>query len=39
VVGGFGGVVDDAGAAAVDGAAEEGHADGFLMGYALEGAD
>jgi len=31
--------VDEAGAAAVDGAGEEGHADGFLVGYALEGAD
>ena len=28
-----------AGAAAGDGAGEEGHADGFLVGDALEGAD
>ena len=39
VVGGVGGVVDEAGAAAVDGAGEEGHADGFLVGDSLEGAD
>lgn len=39
VVGGFGWVVDEPGAAAVDGAGEEGHADGFLVGDALEGAD
>lgn len=39
VVGGFGGVVDEAGAAAVDGAGEEGHAQGFLVGDALERAD
>lgn len=39
VVRGLGGVVHEAGTAAVDGAGEEGHADGFLVGYALEGAD
>ena len=39
VVRGFGRVVHDAGAAAVDGAGEEGHADGFLVRDALEGAD
>ena len=39
VVGRFGRVVHEAGAAAVDGAGEEGHADGFLVGDALEGAD
>ena len=39
VVGGCGGVVDDAGAAAVDGAAKESHADGFLVGDALESAN
>lgn len=39
VVGGFGGVVDEAGAAAVDGAGEEGHAEGLLEGDTLEGAD
>jgi hypothetical protein len=31
--------VDEAGAAAVDGAGEEGHAQGFVVGDALEGAD
>ena len=35
VVGGLGGVVHEAGAAAVDGAGEEGHADGFLVRDAL----
>ena len=39
VVRGFGGVMHEAGAAAVDGAGEEGHAYGFWLGYALEGAD
>ena len=39
VVGGLGRVVHEAGTAAVDGAGEEGHADGFLVGDALEGAD
>ena len=39
VVGGFGGVVDEAGAGDVDGAREEGHAEGFLVGDGLEGAD
>lgn len=39
VVGGVGGVVHEAGAAAGDGAGEEGHADGFLVRDALEGAD
>lgn len=39
VVGGLGGVVHEAGAAAVDGAGEEGHAQGFLVRDALEGAD
>ncbi|KAL8742350.1 MAG: hypothetical protein Q9190_005145 [Brigantiaea leucoxantha] len=39
VVGRFGRVVHEAGAAAVDGAGEEGHSQGFLMGDALEGAD
>lgn len=39
VVGGFGGVVDEAGAGDVDGAGEEGHAQGFLVGDGLEGAD
>lgn len=39
VVGGFGGVVDEASAAAVDGAGEEGHAEGFLVRDALEGAN
>ena len=39
VVGGVGGVVQEAGAAAVDGAGEEGDAEGFLVGDALEGAD
>ena len=39
VVGGFGGIVDEAGAAAVDGAGEECHADGSLARDALEGAD
>lgn len=39
VVGGVGGVMDKAGAAAVDGAGEEGHAQGLLMRDALEGAD
>ena len=39
VVGGLGRVVHQAGTAAVDGAGEEGHADGFLVGDALEGAD
>ena len=33
------GVVDEARAAAVGAAGEEGHADGFLVGDALEGAD
>ena len=31
--------MDEAGAAAVNGAGEEGHAEGFLAGDALEGAD
>ena len=39
VVRGFGGVVHEAGAAAGDGAGEEGHAEGFLVGDSLEGAD
>lgn len=39
MVGGLGGVVDEAGAADVDGAGEEGHAEGFLVGDTLEGAD
>lgn len=39
VVGGFGWVVDESRATAIDGAGEEGHADGFLVGDALEGAD
>lgn len=39
VVGGVGGVVDEAGAADVDAAGEEGHAHGFVVGDALEGAD
>ena len=39
VVAWVGGVVDEAGAAAVDGAGKEGHAEGFLVGDALEGAD
>lgn len=39
VVGWLGGVVDEAGAADVDGAGEEGHAEGLLVGDALEGAD
>lgn len=39
VVGGFGWVVNEAGAAAVDGAREEGHAEGFLVRDALKGAD
>ena len=39
VVGGVGGVVHEAGAADVDGAREEGHAEGFVVRDALEGAD
>lgn len=39
VVGGVGGVVQEAGAAEGGAAAEEGHADGFLVRDALEGAD
>ena len=39
VVAGLCGVVDETGAAAVNGAGEEGHAKGFLVGDALEGAD
>lgn len=39
VVGRVGGVVDEAGPAAGDAAGEEGHAEGFLVGDALEGAD
>jgi hypothetical protein len=39
VVLGFAGVVDEACAAAVDGAGEEGHAEGFVVRDALEGAD
>lgn len=39
VVGGFGGVVDEAGAADVDAAGEEGHAEGFVVRDALEGAE
>ena len=39
MVGGAGRVVDEAGAAAVNGAGEKGHADGALVGYSLEGAD
>ena len=39
VVRGFGRVVHEACAAAVDGAGEEGHADGFLVGDALQCAD
>lgn len=39
VVGRVGRVVHQAGAAAVDRAGEEGHADGFLVRDALEGAD
>ena len=39
VVGGFGRVVDEAGAADVDAAGEEGHAQGFVVRDALEGAD
>ena len=35
----MGGIVDDAGAAAGHGAGEEGHPQGFVVGYALEGAD
>ena len=39
MVGGVGGVVDEAGAAGVDGAGEECHADGALVGDSLECAD
>lgn len=39
VVRGFGGVVDEARAADVDAAGEEGHAEGFVVRDALEGAD
>ena len=39
VVRGAGRVVDETGAAAVDGAGEKGHADGALVGYPLECAD
>lgn len=39
VVGGVRGVVHEAGAADGDGAREEGHAEGFLVGDSLEGAD
>ena len=39
VVGGVGGVVDEAGAAGVDCAGDEGHADGALVRDSLEGAD
>lgn len=39
VVGGFGGVVDEAGAAGVDAAGEERHAQGFVVRDALEGAE
>lgn len=39
VVGRFGRVVDETGAAAVDGAGEESHAQGFLVGNGLERAD
>lgn len=39
VVGWMGRIVDEAGAAAVDGTGEEGHSDAFLMGDSLEGAD
>ncbi len=39
VVGGVGGVVDEAGAAAVDGTGEEGHAQRFLVGDLLQGAE
>lgn len=39
VVGGVRGVVDEAGAAGVDAAGEEGHAHGFVVGDALKGAD
>ena len=39
VVGGFGRVVHEAGAAAVDGAGEESHAQASLVRDALEGAD
>lgn len=39
VVLGFGRVVHQAGAAAVDGAGEEGHAEGFVVRDALERAD
>ena len=39
VVGGVGGVVDETRAADVDAAAEEGHAEGFVVRDALEGAD
>ena len=39
VVRGLGGVVDETGTADVDGAGEEGHAEGFLVGDLLEGAD
>lgn len=39
MIGGVGGIVDQAGAADVDGTGEEGHAEGFLVRDALEGAD
>ena len=39
VVGGLGGVVDETCAGDVDGAGEEGHAQGFLVRDGLEGAD
>ena len=39
VVGGVGGVVDEAGAAGIHCAGDEGHADGALVRDALEGAD
>ena len=39
MIGGLGRVVDEAGAAAVDGAREKCHANGFLVRYTLEGTD
>lgn len=39
VVGGLGGIMNKAGAADIDSTGEEGHAEGFLVGDALQGAD
>lgn len=39
VVLGVGGVVDQTGAGAMDCAREEGHAEGLVVGYPLEGTD